>query len=412
MSARVWIGQESISERLRRLSVVYAVELRLSIVTELFMREMSPPQFHAEFGGGTPSRVRQNFERLEKTGSLRYVRSEGPGGRRRGGREHFYRTTELAIFDRETSAVLPYSARAAFSWTTFKQLGERWRDAVEEGTFGSRPDRRHSYTTLLVDRQGWDSVRDAQATLFVSFFEEQEDSRLRIAHTGEAPMLAVVALLGFESPMSEDGPYVGPELASVSREPDTPFSTRLSKVLAGDLYVQVLAAANREPISATSFCAAYGGKEKAVRDRIALLEKYGWLAKAFELTGGGRRGAVEKFYRATAPALDAGDPWQPSASVRGEPGWRSFEQIAEVAIGAMRAGTFDSRSDRHASWSLLRLDRQGWKKVTTAMREFRSFVLEEQRRARERLKASGERPICVTVAEAAFEAAAQRRLEP
>lgn len=412
MSARIWIDQERLSERLRRLSVVYAVELRLKIVTELFMREMSPSQFYEEFGGGTPSRVRQNFERLEQTGSLRYVRSEGPGGRRRGGKEHFYRTTELAIFDRETSSVLPYSARAAFSWTTFKQLGERWRDAVEEGTFGSRPDRRGSYTTLLVDRQGWDSIRDAQAILFASFFEEQEDSRLRVAHTGETLMLATVALLGFESPMSDDGPYVGPELACVSREPDMPFSTRLSKVLADDLYTQVLAAANREPISAKSFCAAYGGKDKAVRNRIALLERYGWLTKAFELTGGARRGAVEKFYRATAPALDAGDPWKTSASVRRSPEWGSFEQIAEVAIGAMRAGTFDSRTDRHASWSLLRLDRQGWEKVTAAMEAFRSLVFEEQRLAKERLEKSGEQPICMTVAEAAFEASAKVRLEP
>lgn len=412
MAAQVWIGLEQRSERLRRLEVVFAVELRLKIVTELFMREMSPREFHEEFGGGSLSRVTRNFERLEETGSLRYVRSEGPGGKRRGGKEHFYRATELAIFDRETWSMLPYSARAAFSWTILKQMGERWRDAVAYGSFDSLSSRRAGYTTLLVDREGWDRLRKAQDTLFVSLFEEQEDARLRLVHTGEAPMLATVALLGFESAMSDDSEYVGPELASVRHEPDTPFPPRLSKVLASDLCLQVLTAANRESISAKSFCAAYGGNEKAVRDRIALLVTHGWLKQVGEKTGGRRRGAVEKFYRATAPAFGAGDPWKTPASVAKSPGWKTFEEIAEVATAAMRAGTFDARIDRHHSWSLLRLDRQGWEKVTAAMEAFRSLVFEEQRLAKVRLEKSGERPICMTVAEAAFEASAKMHLEP
>ena len=80
MTAKIWTGLESRGAYLRRLSVVYAVELRQKIVTELYMREMSPKQFHAEFGGGSLSRVTKNFERLEQTGWLRRVRTEGPGG--------------------------------------------------------------------------------------------------------------------------------------------------------------------------------------------------------------------------------------------------------------------------------------------------------------------------------------------
>lgn len=412
MSAQIPIALEAPSERLRRLSVVYAVELRPTIVTELFMREMSPSQFHKEFGGGTHSRVRQNFKRLEKTGSLRYVRSEKPGGRRHGGEEHFYRTTELAIFDIETWSMLPYSARAAFGWMTFKQLGERWRDAAEHGTFDWRPDRRAGYMTVLVDRVGWDRIRRAQNALFGSVFEEQEDSRLRIAQTGEAPMLAIVGMLGFKSPLSDDGEYVGPELATVSREPDTPFAPRFSKVIDDDLRRQVLTTANGEAVSAKSFCANYGGKDTAIRDRIALLCKYGWLANDSEKTGGKRRGAAEKFYRATAPVLDPGDSWRVSASVEKTPGWKTFEEIAEVVMAAMRAGTFDARCDRHQSWSLLRFDRQGWENVVAAMEAFRSLVLGEQRHARDRMEKSGEEAICMTVVEAAFEASSKWSLEP
>jgi hypothetical protein len=80
MAAKVWTGLKTRREYLRRLSVVFAVELRQKIVTELYMREMSPKQFHGEFGGGSLSRVTKNFERLAETGWLRCVRTEGPGG--------------------------------------------------------------------------------------------------------------------------------------------------------------------------------------------------------------------------------------------------------------------------------------------------------------------------------------------
>lgn len=77
MVAKVWVGIKSRAAHLRRLSVVFAIELRLKIVTELYMREMSPKQFHEEFGGGTLSRVTHNFEKLAEHGWLRYIRSEG-----------------------------------------------------------------------------------------------------------------------------------------------------------------------------------------------------------------------------------------------------------------------------------------------------------------------------------------------
>ena len=50
MAGRVAIGKKDRMAYLRRLSVVFAVELRLKIVTVLYMREMSPKQFREEFG--------------------------------------------------------------------------------------------------------------------------------------------------------------------------------------------------------------------------------------------------------------------------------------------------------------------------------------------------------------------------
>ena len=68
---KIWIGTRKHAEHLRRLAVVFAVPLRLKIVTELYQREMSPTQFYKEFGGGSVSRVTKHFERLRATGWLR-----------------------------------------------------------------------------------------------------------------------------------------------------------------------------------------------------------------------------------------------------------------------------------------------------------------------------------------------------
>lgn len=118
------------------------------------MREMSPTQFFEEYGGSSISRVTRNVERLAEHGWLRHVRSEGPGGERRGGVERFYRATELAFCDQETWAQLPYSVQAAFSWNAFKEIAARLRGAIEVGAFD--PSRNLTSMTLLVDQQGWE----------------------------------------------------------------------------------------------------------------------------------------------------------------------------------------------------------------------------------------------------------------
>src|SRR5882672_11258845 len=133
MAARLAMGVNS-RERLRRLSVVFAIELRMKIVVELFMREMSAQQFYEEFGGGSSRRVSQNFTRLAKEGWLRHVYSKGPGGTRHGGKEHFYRATELPFIDSESWALVPFSVRAISTWNFLKQVMPRLRGDLEAAT--------------------------------------------------------------------------------------------------------------------------------------------------------------------------------------------------------------------------------------------------------------------------------------
>lgn len=400
--ARVWTDKKDRRVYLRHLSVVFEDELDLKIVTELYMREMSPKLFHEEFGGGSIPRVNDHFKKLVRHGWLRFIREESGDGRR-GGIEHFYRATELAILDEETWSLLPYSIKVDFSLRSFKQLTERVREAVEARTFDARPSRHLSWTPLLVDQLGWERVLAAVNGLFGSLFEEQEDAKLRIFKTGEKPILATVGLAGFESPTRGSGP-VGASLVE-GKDTLVPSSRRLSKVFADELSLKIVAELNLREMSATQFHRECGGaKVDVVRRRFNMLTEMGWLKRVHYKSGGKRRGAVENFYRATGPAIFDNETWaNVPNSIRIAHSWKVFNQLSEQIKDAMVAGTFDSRADRHFTWSLLRLDQKGWEKMIAAVDALFAFILKEKDRAEDRLVDSGEKPITMTVAMVAFE---------
>ena len=403
MAVRMAIGIKDRMAYLRRLSVVFAVELRLRIVTELHMREMSPKLFLEEVGGGSISRVTKNFEKLEGHGWLRYVRSEGPGGSRRGGVEHFYRAPELAVFDDETWALLPHSIRVAFSWTTFKQLAECFRHAMEDGTFDARPDRHNSCDSLLIDRRGWNRVIAAVEAFFVSCFDEQGDAKLRLQHSGEKPMIAGVSLVAFESPLPCNR-QSEPCMVEAEESP-IPFPLRLSKLLRDELCLRIVEEANQREVSVAQFCRETGSSYAAARSRFKLMEASGWLKKTRAKTKGKRRNGKEIFFRAAGPAIVNNGPWSDvPPSVAETDSWETFERLSEQAKDAMRAETFDDRTDRCLTWSLHLLDQLGWERLIAETNALYSFVLNERDEARDRIARSGERPIAMTIGLSAFEA--------
>lgn len=415
--ARVWTGLQSRVSYLRRLSIVFAVELRLKIVTELYMRKMSPKQFHAEFGGGSLMRVTQNFERLEEEGWLRFLHDDGPGGTRRGGIEHFYRATELAVFDNETWSVLPYSIRLAFSWTSFKQLAERVRRALEAGTLEARSDHHFTCMSLTLDQRGSERVLGAIDNVFAEFFDEQEDAAIRVYDPEEELFRATAGLVAFESPKQDDG-MAGSLLVENDKEPPVPFPQRLSKVFDDEVSLRIIAETNLRALSPTQSYAEFGHEFRnlnvnGVHRRFRRLVKIGWLKQVGTKTGGRRRGATEKFYRATGPAIFRSGPWTDLPdSVSGTRSWATFEQLSDLAKEAMKAGTFDGRLDRHLTWSALRLDQRGWEKMTDALDVLLWFLLEEQERAKTRMKRSGEKPLTMTVGLSVFESPKTEAKEP
>jgi DNA-binding HxlR family transcriptional regulator len=403
MTTKVSIANRSQRARLRRLSVVFAIELRLKIVTELFMREMSPTQFYREFGGGSASRVASNFQSLQKDGWLRYVRSApGKGGR---GVENFYRATEPAFFDTETWALVPYSMRVASSWNIFNEIAPRLRMAIEASSPEEGLGRDLNCISLRLDEIGWERVVEAAGAQFTSLFEEQEDARLRVIHTGEELIRTDVFLIAFEAAARGDR-RVASELVESHREPLVPFLERLSPVLADEVCMRIVAELNQREMSVTEFHREFGGATAGgIHRRFKRLAEIAWIERVKEATGGKRRGATEIFYRATRPAMQDNTPWADAPEwLRATDNWKTFERLSNQAKEAMRSGTFDERVDRYLTWSLLSLDRRGWEKIVAELDALHAYVLEEQDRAGRRMAKSGEKPIEMLVAKAAFEA--------
>lgn len=186
-----------------RLAKAMADPLRVKILLELSMRDMSPSQFFERFGGGSVSRVDRHFKVLLKYGWLVKV-GEKTGGKRRGGVEHFYRAVRPALFDNESWATLPEPMRNSVTAQWFTTLSERVWTAMAKGTIDARDDRHISWTPLSVDQRGWDSIMPRVDALFEFIFEEQERAKRRMVDSGEDPIPMTIALAAFESP-DDDG---------------------------------------------------------------------------------------------------------------------------------------------------------------------------------------------------------------
>ncbi|HWC49810.1 MAG TPA: hypothetical protein VG448_13090 [Solirubrobacterales bacterium] len=183
-----------------RIARVLASPLSMKIVSELNLREMSASSFYDEFGGAARlSDVNRCFRKLTEDGWLTKVREE-TGGRRRGATEHFYRATGPAIFDTKNWAEVPEAIRGTFSWRVFEQLAEQVREAMAAGTFDARPDRHHTWTSLVLDQVGWKQVIRSVDDLFHQLLQEQMAAKARLAESGEEPLIATVYLAAFESP--------------------------------------------------------------------------------------------------------------------------------------------------------------------------------------------------------------------
>jgi hypothetical protein len=190
---------------LLRMAKLFADPLRIKILGELSMRDMSPKQFFEEFGGGSLSRVARHFKVLFEYDWLELV-EEKSGGARRGAVEHFYRATGPGVFDESNWADLPTVLKKMVTWQIFATYAERVKEAMEAGTIDSRDDRHLTWSPALYDEIGWKRILAKTMELYEFIYEEQDNAKVRMAESGEEPIPTIVALSVFETPSKADQP--------------------------------------------------------------------------------------------------------------------------------------------------------------------------------------------------------------
>lgn len=172
---------------------------RTEIMTALSLRVMSAIQFQRKFPAYTYNQISHHFRALEKYGCIERV-GEKSGGRRRGGKEVFFRATTAVLFDQTNWAEVPESLRTTISGATAVILIRRISEALQEGTMDIRPDRHLTWTAARYDEQAWNESIEEVEAVFAKLPQRQAEAAVRLAESGEEPIHATVTLGCFPSP--------------------------------------------------------------------------------------------------------------------------------------------------------------------------------------------------------------------
>lgn len=117
-----------------------------------------------------------------------------------------------------------------------------------------------------------------------------------------------------------------------------------------------------------------------------------------------KRDAAEHVYRGTRRSLLGDADWKRlPKSVRGGATGVTLLDLFRNALGAVEAGTFDARDDRHLSWSTLTLDERAWDQLTEALERTREEIMDLAAEAAERMAKTGGESLSVSFVLACYE---------
>jgi DNA-binding transcriptional ArsR family regulator len=168
--------------------------LRMRILTRLNEGVASPNEMAKEFDESLPL-VSYHVRILRELDCIELV-STTP---RRGAIEHHYRALTRPFLDDDDWAQLPPSARTAVSNTVLTKAIGDVREAVAAGTFDDRADRHLSFSSLLLDEEGWRGLTERLSGVLDWAIEEQANSAAR-RQSGEAEMRARMTILAYSAP--------------------------------------------------------------------------------------------------------------------------------------------------------------------------------------------------------------------
>jgi DNA-binding transcriptional ArsR family regulator len=193
----------------------------------------------------------------------------------------------------------------------------------------------------------------------------------------------------------------------VKRDRPELIDQRLVKALAHPLRIKILEILTERVASPNRISGDLDAGLSHVAYHTRALDKCGCLELVDTAQ---RRGATEHFYKASPHSFIGNRIWRrvPRALLGGVSG-ATLQSFMDRAVAALEAGTIDGRDDTTLHWMPVRLDEEGWEKVTVAMEETVDTVLAIQAESRERLaKEKGRGAISAIVGVASFETPGSR----
>jgi hypothetical protein len=196
------------------------------------------------------------------------------------------------------------------------------------------------------------------------------------------------------------------------------INRQLARALVDPLRARILVELNKRTMSSSEFANEFGHPLPKISRKFRELAKFECIELVEERRGEGRRGGVERFFRATKPAMIAialqktrtgGARFDDSSWAKLPPSVRTgfsgviFETYLERVAQAMEAGTLDARGERHFTWTAHTYDQQAWEEIIERLDELFMRAQELETEAAIRMAESGATPIPVTVALAGFE---------
>jgi DNA-binding transcriptional ArsR family regulator len=181
---------------------------------------------------------------------------------------------------------------------------------------------------------------------------------------------------------------------------------RIAKALSHSMRTQILGILDERVASPNEIAETLGERLPNVSYHVRALLDLGVIELVDTAQ---RRGAIEHYYRAVVRPFFTDRDWKrlPRAG-RGSISDAALRTVWDDVSDAMKAGTFDSRSDRHLSHNDVVLDDQGWAEVSELLNGMIGEVERIASASAGRLEHSGREGIQATVVAMQFEAPSQR----
>lgn len=182
-----------------KMARAYGHPVRARALMILGKRVASPKQIAEELDEPI-GKVSYHIRDLRDMGLIELVETDNS----RGGVQHFYRATRLAVIDSEEMEAQPAAEREMSSSIVINLMVADVATAVESGTLDSRPERVLARYHALVDRRGWEELSELHTDAMYRSIEIHEESAERMARSGETGIPAAMHTLVFEMPGAEE----------------------------------------------------------------------------------------------------------------------------------------------------------------------------------------------------------------